>query len=252
MSYFAVENVSLRFGGLHAVRDLSFAVEQGEVFAIIGPNGAGKTSVFNILTRIFRPSAGRVMFKGIEITALPRHKVANAGIARTFQNIALFEQETVLDNLLLGRHRWRNGGFVAQLCRAPWVVAAEEQARAEVEEIIELLELARYRDSPVTGLPYGVRKVVELARALAAKPELLLLDEPASGLNDNETRDLAYWIREIQDNYGVTVIMIEHDMSLVAAAAGRVLCMNMGEQLALGSPAQIQSDPAVIAAYLGT
>lgn len=252
MSYFTVENVSLRFGGLHAVRDLSFTVEQGEVFAIIGPNGAGKTSVFNILTRIFKPSDGRVMFKGIEISALPRHKVANAGIARTFQNIALFEQETVLNNLLLGRHRWRNGGFVAQLCRAPWVVAAEEQARAAVEEIIELLELARYRHSAVAGLPYGVRKVVELARALAVKPELLLLDEPASGLNDHETRDLAYWIREIQDNYCVTIIMIEHDMSLVSATAGRVLCMNMGEQLALGSPAQVQSDPAVIAAYLGT
>jgi branched-chain amino acid transport system ATP-binding protein len=252
MSYFVVENVSLRFGGLHAVRNLSFAVEQGEVFAIIGPNGAGKTSVFNILTRVFAPSGGRVVFNGVDITALPRHKVAGAGIARTFQNIALFEQETVLNNLLLGRHRWRNGGFVSQLCRAPWVAAAEEQARAEVEEIIELLELARYRQSLVAGLPYGVRKVVELARALASKPELLLLDEPASGLNDHETRDLAYWIEEIRDNYGVTIIMIEHDMSLVAAIAGRVLCMNMGEQLALGSPAHVQADPAVIAAYLGT
>jgi branched-chain amino acid transport system ATP-binding protein len=252
MSYFVVENVSLRFGGLHAVRNLSFAVEQGEVFAIIGPNGAGKTSVFNILTRVFAPSGGRVVFNGVDITALPRHKVAGAGIARTFQNIALFEQETVLNNLLLGRHRWRNGGFVSQLCRAPLVAAAEEQARAEVEEIIELLELARYRQSLVAGLPYGVRKVVELARALASKPELLLLDEPASGLNDHETRDLAYWIEEIRDNYGVTIIMIEHDMSLVAAIAGRVLCMNMGEQLALGSPAHVQADPAVIAAYLGT
>jgi branched-chain amino acid transport system ATP-binding protein len=252
MSYFAVENVSLHFGGLYAVRNLSFSVEQGEIFAIIGPNGAGKTSVFNILTRIFRPSTGRVLFKGADITALPRHKVADAGIARTFQNIELFEHETVLNNLLLGRHRLRNGGFVAQLCRASWVVAAEEKARAEVEEIIELLDIPRYRHSPVAGLPYGVRKIVELARALASKPELLLLDEPASGLNDQETRDLAFWIQEIRDRYGVTIVMVEHDMSLVSETADRVLCMNMGEQLALGSPAQVQSDPAVIAAYLGT
>jgi branched-chain amino acid transport system ATP-binding protein len=251
MSVFAVKDVSLRFGGVQAIGNVSFDVEQGEVFAIIGPNGAGKTSMLNVITRVFDPTAGNVVFEGQDITRLPRHKVVHSGIGRTFQNIELFEGGTVLDNLLLGRHRFPHGSFAAQWLWTPAVRAAEAASRDQVEDVIQLLDLMPYRNSPVAGLPYGVRKVVELARALATQPRLLLLDEPASGLNPEETRELAFWIDDIQKDLGITVIMVEHDMSLVSEAADRVLCMNMGQVLALGTPAEVQSDPAVIAAYLG-
>ncbi len=251
MSVFSVSDLSLRFGGVQAVSNVSFSVEQGEVFAIIGPNGAGKTSILNVITRVFDPTQGRVLFEGQDITALPRHKVVHSGIGRTFQNIELFEGGTVLDNLLLGRHRFPHGSFAAQWLWTPAVRAAEAASRDQVEDVIQLLDLMPYRNSPVAGLPYGVRKVVELARALATQPRLLLLDEPASGLNPEETRELAFWIDDIQKDLGITVIMVEHDMSLVSEAADRVLCMNMGQVLALGTPAEVQGDPAVIAAYLG-
>ncbi len=251
MSVFSVQDVSLRFGGVQAIGNVSFEVDQGEEFAIIGPNGAGKTSMLNVITRVFDPSAGSVVFEGRDITSLPRHKVVHSGIARTFQNIELFEGGSVLDNLLLGRHRFDHGCFAAQWLWTPGVRAAEAQSRAHVEEVIDLLDLMPHRNSPVAGLPYGVRKVVELARALCTQPRLLLLDEPASGLNPEETRELAFWIDDIQKDLGTTVIMVEHDMSLVTEAADRVLCMNMGQVLALGTPAQVQGDPAVIAAYLG-
>jgi branched-chain amino acid transport system ATP-binding protein len=251
VSVFSVSDLSLRFGGVQAIGNVSFSVEQGEVFAIIGPNGAGKTSILNVITRVFDPTQGRVVFEGQDITALPRHKVVHSGIGRTFQNIELFEGGTVLDNLLLGRHRFPHGSFAAQWLWTPAVRAAEAASRDQVEDVIQLLDLMPYRNSPVAGLPYGVRKVVELARALATQPRLLLLDEPASGLNPEETRELAFWIDDIQKDLGITVIMVEHDMSLVSEAADRVLCMNMGQVLALGTPAEVQSDPAVIAAYLG-
>ena len=251
MSVFSVSDLSLRFGGVQAIGNVSFSVEQGEVFAIIGPNGAGKTSILNVITRVFDPTQGRVVFEGQDITALPRHKVVHSGIGRTFQNIELFEGGTVLDNLLLGRHRFAHGSFAAQWLWTPAVRAADAASRDQVEDVIQLLDLMPYRNSPVAGLPYGVRKVVELARALATQPRLLLLDEPASGLNPEETRELAFWIDDIQKDLGITVIMVEHDMSLVSEAADRVLCMNMGQVLALGTPAEVQRDPAVIAAYLG-
>ena len=251
MSVFAVKDVSLRFGGVQAIGNVSFSVEKGEVFAIIGPNGAGKTSMLNVITRVFDPTSGSVVFEGRDITGLPRHRIVHSGIGRTFQNIELFEGGTVLDNLLLGRHRFAHGSFAAQWLWTPAVRAAEAQSRAHVEDLIELLDLMPHRNSPVAGLPYGVRKVVELARALATQPRLLLLDEPASGLNPEETRDLAFWIDDIQKDLGITVIMVEHDMSLVSEAADRVLCMNMGQVLALGTPEEVQGDPAVIAAYLG-
>jgi branched-chain amino acid transport system ATP-binding protein len=251
MSYLSVENLSLRFGGVRAVNNLTFSVSKGEVFAIIGPNGAGKTSVFNVVTRVFEPSTGRISFNGTEITSLARHKVVSAGIARTFQNIELFEGATVIDNLLLGRHRFPHGNLLTQVLRLPSVSRVEANSRARVEDIIDFLDLAPYRNSLVAGLPYGVRKVVELARALATEPQLLLLDEPASGLNPEETQDLAFWIDDIRSDLGITIVMVEHDMSLVSAVADRVLCMNMGEMLALGTAAQVQANPAVIAAYLG-
>ncbi len=251
MTVFSVRDVSLRFGGVQAVGNVSFDVEQGEVFAIIGPNGAGKTSMLNVITRVFDPTSGSVVFDGQDITTLARHRVVQHGIARTFQNIELFEGGTVLDNLLLGRHRFGHGNFAAHWLWTPAVRRAEEASRAHVEDVIELLDLMPHRNSPVAGLPYGVRKVVELARALATQPRLLLLDEPASGLNPEETRDLAFWIDDIQNDLGITVIMVEHDMSLVSEAADRVLCMNMGQVLALGTPEEVQGNPAVIAAYLG-
>ena len=246
-----LRDVRKSFGKTEIIRGASLTVAQGERVAIIGPNGAGKTSILNVITRVFDPTQGRVEFEGQDITALPRHKVVHSGIGRTFQNIELFEGGTVLDNLLLGRHRFPHGSFAAQWLWTPAVRAAEAASRDQVEDVIQLLDLMPYRNSPVAGLPYGVRKVVELARALATQPRLLLLDEPASGLNPEETRELAFWIDDIQKDLGITVIMVEHDMSLVSEAADRVLCMNMGQVLALGTPAEVQSDPAVIAAYLG-
>jgi branched-chain amino acid transport system ATP-binding protein len=252
VSYFRVENLSLSFGGVRAISDLSFAVARGEIFAIIGPNGAGKTSVFNVITRVFSADTGRVLFEDHDITRVPRHRVVNYGIARTFQNIELFEGASVIDNLLLGRHRFAYGNLAAELAWLPGIRRAEADARAKVEDIIDFLELAPYRASLVSTLPYGVRKVVELGRALATEPRLLLLDEPASGLNPEEARDLAFWIDDIRSDLGVTVVMIEHDMSLVAEAADRVMCMNAGQSLAIGSASEVQSNPDVITAYLGT
>ncbi len=251
MSFFAIENLSLRFGGVRAVEGLSFSVDKGEIFAIIGPNGAGKTSVFNVVTRVFDPDEGRITLEGRDITSLPRHAIAQAGIARTFQNIELFDKGTVLDNLMLGRHRFAHGDILSQMLRTPVVRRAEEQSRAAVEDVIELLDLSPWRNAPVAGLSYGVRKIVELGRALATQPTLLLLDEPASGLNPEETRDLSFWIEDIRADLGVTIVMIEHDMSLVADVADRVMCMNMGRPLSTGRAAEVQSHPDVVAAYLG-
>ena len=259
MSYFTVEDVSLAFGGIQALKQVSFSVERGEVFAIIGPNGAGKTSVFNVITRVFDADTGRVGIGESDITRAPRHGIVRHGISRTFQNIELFEGATVMQNLLLGRHRHRAGGplaaaagFARELFFTPATRRAESEARGRVEDIIELLELEPWRDAPVSGLPYGVRKVVELGRALASEPQLLLLDEPASGLNPEETRDLSFWIEDVRTELGMTVIMIEHDMSLVAEVADRVLVMNQGEVLTVGSPAEVTQHPDVVAAYLGT
>ena len=234
------------------MRDVSFSVDRGEVLAIIGPNGAGKTSVLNLVTRVFDPSNGSVHFEGHDITRVPRHDVVRHGIARTFQNIELFEGATVLENLLLGRHRAGHGSLLAQMLNLPSVRQAEAETRARVEDVVRLLDLAPVRNRAVSELPYGVRKVVELGRALAAEPRLLLLDEPASGLNPDETRQLACWIADIQAERGITVVMVEHDMSLVTSVAQRVVVMDQGRVLTIGKPAEVQADARVIAAYLGT
>ncbi len=251
MSLFRVDSLSLSFGGIQALRDLSFEVAKGEVFAIIGPNGAGKTTAFNAITRVFDTDCGSIYMEDRDITRVPRHHVVRHGIARTFQNIELFEGATVLQNLLLGRHRRAAGNLLTQILFTPAVQRAEIAAREKAEDIVELLELQPYRHSPVSALPYGVRKVVELGRALAAEPTLLLLDEPASGLNPEETRDLSFWIEDMKSDLDLTIIMIEHDMSLVTDVADRVLVMNQGQSIAEGTPQEVQSDPAVVAAYLG-
>jgi branched-chain amino acid transport system ATP-binding protein len=246
-----VENLSLRFGGVQAIADLSFNTYAGEVLAIIGPNGAGKTSVLNAVTRVFDPSGGQIYFKDQDLTLLQRHQIAKLGIARTFQNIELFEAATVLDNLLLGRNRFFQGYWWQQVLHTPALARLEEEARAEVETVIDFLDLTAWRNAPISGLPYGVRKVVELGRAICTKPELLFLDEPASGLNPEETRDLAFWIDDIRKELGITVVMVEHDMSLVSAVADRVICMAQGRILAEGTAAEVQSNPSVVSAYLG-
>jgi branched-chain amino acid transport system ATP-binding protein len=246
-----VENLSLQFGGVQAIADLSLKAYSGEVLAIIGPNGAGKTSLLNAVTRVFDPTGGQIYFKDQDLTQMQRHQIANLGIARTFQNIELFETATVLDNLLLGRNRFFQGHWWQQVLHTPALARLEEEARAHVEIVIDFLDLTAWRNAPISGLPYGVRKVVELGRAICSKPELLFLDEPASGLNPEETRDLAFWIDDIRNELGITVIMVEHDMSLVSAVADRVICMSQGLILAEGSPTEVQSNPLVVAAYLG-
>ncbi|MFV0681170.1 ABC transporter ATP-binding protein [Ottowia sp.] len=252
----SAQNLSVRFGGVLAVSDVSFDVRRGEVFTLIGPNGAGKTTVFNLISRIYTPTSGQIDYAGphgmLRLTDQPAHKVASLGIARTFQNIELFEHATVLHNLLIGRHTHRQTGFWSELLFTPATRAAELKAREQVERVIDLLDLQHHRESTVAGLPYGVRKVVELARALCAEPQLLLLDEPSSGLNVEETDDMAFWIQDIVQELGITVLMVEHDMALVSRVSDRVLAMNQGEVLAMGTPREVQNDPAVAEAYLGS
>ncbi len=251
MSLLELENVTLKFGGLVAVNDLSFSVEKGEVFAIVGPNGAGKSTVFNLISRFYDPFAGEIRFDGHDLLKEQASDVAAHGVARTFQNIELFDHATVLQNLLVGRHRHRKSNLVSELFFTPSVRKAELQNRHMVEEIIDFLDLQAYRDKMIAGLPYGVRKVVEVGRALATDPRLLLLDEPASGLSVEETSDMRWWVDDIRRQMGITVLMVEHDMGLVSAVSDRVLAMADGARLALGTPQEVQSDPAVIEAYLG-
>ena len=248
---FRAEHLAVRFGGIRAVDDVSFDVHRGEVFSIIGPNGAGKTTIFNLISRLYTPTAGKLFFQGRDITGIPPHRIARLGIARTFQNIELFANATVLANLLIGCHCHVRAGILSQLAFLPSARRDEINHREKAEDVIAFLELQRYRDSVIGGLPYGVRKVVELGRALCVEPLLLLLDEPSSGLNVEETEGMGFWIEDIKKDLGITVIMVEHDMNLVRQVSDRVLALNYGRVIALGTPEEVQTHPEVVRAYIG-
>jgi branched-chain amino acid transport system ATP-binding protein len=250
-STLSVRNLSIMFGGVHAVDDVSFDVEPGEVFAIIGPNGAGKSTIFNLISRLYEPSNGTIHYGEHDLLKMPAHKIVNAGIARTFQNIELFEQATVLQNLLVGRHSHMSANPLTSFAFLPSVKKSELAHRRKVEDIIDLLEIAQYRDETIADLPYGARKNVELARALCAEPSLLLLDEPASGLNNEETDDVGFWLEDIKHDLGVTLLMVEHDMSLVASIADRVMAINDGRLITIGTPEEVRENLEVQQAYLG-
>ena len=248
---FRAEDLALRFGGIRAVDQVSFEVREGEVFAIIGPNGAGKTTIFNMISRLYNPTSGGMSFRGQNITTIPAHRVASLGIARTFQNIELFGNATVLQNLLIGCHCHVRAAILSQIVFAPSARRDELAHREKAEDVIAFLGLQRYRDALISGLPYGVRKVVELGRALCTEPKLLLLDEPSSGLNTAETEVMGFWIEDIKKDLGITVIMVEHDMNLVRQVSDRVMALNYGRVIALGTSAEVQSHPEVIRAYIG-
>ena len=251
MSLFKVENISIAFGGVKALNNVSFEVDEGEVFTIIGPNGAGKSTLFNVISRIYQPTEGKIYFENNDISKVAPHKISSLGIARTFQNLELFENATVLQNLLLGRHIFKKTNFLNEMFHTPKVRKGEMEHRLKVEEIIDFLDLQHYRDTLINGLPYGVRKNVELARALCTSPKILLLDEPSSGLTNEETNDLGFWIKDIQSILKITIIMIEHDMSFVNKVSDRILALNYGEILASGLPSEIKEDAGVKAAYMG-
>jgi branched-chain amino acid transport system ATP-binding protein len=247
----SVRNLSIEFGGVHAVEDVSFDVEPGEVFAIIGPNGAGKSTIFNLISRLYEPTAGTIHYGEQNLLELPAHCVVHAGIGRTFQNIELFENATVLQNLLVGRHCHMRTNPFSNLLFLPGVRKREKQHREKVEDIIDLMEIAQYRDERISDLSYGARKNVELARALCTEPTMLLLDEPASGLNNEETDDVSFWLEDIKHDLGVTLVMVEHDMNLVGQVADRVMAINDGKLLAIGTPDEVRENAEVQRAYLG-
>jgi branched-chain amino acid transport system ATP-binding protein len=245
-------NLTLRFGGVTAINDVSFDVQPDELFAIIGPNGAGKTSIFNTISQVYRPQEGTITFEGASIMGTRPDKVAHLGIARTFQNIELFPQMNVIDNLLTGRHiRMHGTVFDGAIW---WGRARREEIenRRKVEDIIDFLEIQQWRKHPVALLPYGFQKRVELGRALAMEPKLLLLDEPVAGMNLEETEDMARFILDIKRELNIPMIMVEHDMGLVMDIADRVMVLDFGQRIALGTPDQVQANPDVIAAYLGS
>jgi len=254
MDFFKIESLGISFGGLVALEDINFQVGKGSIFAIIGPNGAGKTTLFNCINGIYTPNRGRIVFKDREIQGKKPDRVAKLGIARTFQNIELFNHMSTMENLMAGRHNFMKTGLFRgsfMWGRRSFAGREEVSHRHKVEEIIDLLDLQSVRNKFVGGLPYGTQKQVELGRALALEPELLLLDEPCAGMNSEEKQDMIFWIKDIQDELGVTILLIEHDMKMVMDISERILVINFGKSIMEGDPEEVQKNPEVLKAYLG-
>ncbi|MGC9323457.1 MAG: ABC transporter ATP-binding protein [Desulfomonilia bacterium] len=254
MVHFKVDNLSISFGGIRAVDRATFEVQKNSIFSIIGPNGSGKTTIFNMISGIYKPDSGHVILDGETLTGLFPDKIARKGIARTFQNIQLFANATVMDNIMLGRHIHMKTGVLSGAFmwgKGSRCAKEEVEHRERVEHIIDFLDLQSVRDQFVSNLPYGKRKLVELARALALEPKVLLLDEPSAGMNTEEKDDLRIWIKDIQEDYKVTILLIEHDMNMVMGISDRILAINQGIEIVEGTPQEVQKHPDVIAAYLG-
>jgi len=250
MSLLRVEGLAKAFGGVHAVAELAFSIPQGGVFSVIGPNGAGKTTLLNLLTGIYAPSAGHIFFEGEELTGRPPHAYAARGMARTFQNLQVFFNMSALENVMVGRYLREPCGLAAAMLRFPSLARAERACRAEAEELLGFVGLAEFASAPSDAMPYGALKRLEIARALATKPRLLLLDEPAAGLNPTETREIDALMSKLTKS-GVTVVLVEHNMRLVMGVSDHILVLDYGRRLAEGTAAEVRHDPRVIEAYLG-
>jgi branched-chain amino acid transport system ATP-binding protein len=251
MPLLRIDDINLSFGGVKAINGVSINVEKGSIHAIIGPNGAGKTSIFNCISSVYKPQQGAVYFEDHKVTGMNPDRVTHLGIARTFQNIALFHHMTVLDNLMLGRHQFMKRGILAGGIFLGPARTEEIENRKAVEDIIDFLEIENIRKKPVGTLPYGLRKRVELGRALALKPKLLLLDEPMAGMNLEEKEDMARFILDINEEWGVTILLIEHDLGVVMDISHRVSVLDFGVKISEGTPAEVASDPHVVKAYIG-
>ncbi len=252
--YFLVDHLSISFGGIKALQDISFTMNKGEIFSVIGPNGAGKTTLFNCISGLYKPDKGNIQFKDNSIENQKPDTIARMGIARTFQNIELFSNMNTMENIMLGRHiHMKTGLFKGMVLWGKSSFAGKEEIlhREKVEEIIDFLELQNVRDKFVGALPYGTQKLIELGRALALEPDLLLLDEPCAGMNSEEKQDMIFWIKDIQDELGISILLIEHDMKMVMDISSRVLAINFGKQVTLGSPEQVQNNKEVLKAYIG-
>jgi branched-chain amino acid transport system ATP-binding protein len=253
-AFFRIEQLAISFGGLKALAGVGLEVGKGEIFSVIGPNGAGKTTLFNCISGLYRPDSGTILFKGDRLQNKKPDRIARLGIARTFQNIELFAHMNTMENIMLGRHIFMRTGLLRGAFlwgRRSFAGREEVLHRKKVEEIIDFLDLQAVRNKPVGALPYGTQKLIELGRALALEPELLLLDEPCAGMNTEEKQDMIFWVKDIQDELGITILLIEHDMNMVMDISDRILAINFGQPIVTGSPAEVQRHPEVLRAYLG-